>query len=114
MVRTPKFLVSALLIIAMGVYLAFSGKAQKLSKVKTVEEYWAETGLSSQALEELMQEGSCKSSERYFFACVNAIQSASQRFGFELTTQGQLVPSSKAKSQAIFMAARQMGILSLV
>lgn len=101
MVRTPKFIVSALLILALGAYVAFSGKAQKLSKVKTTEEYWAETGLSSATIEELFQEGSCKSSERYFFACVNAIQSASQRFGFDLTTQGRLMPLSKSISQAI-------------
>ncbi|WP_413289829.1 S41 family peptidase [Bdellovibrio sp. HCB337] len=100
MVRTPKFIVSALLLtLAMGSYIVVGGNAQKLSKVKTAEEYWAETGLSSQALEELLQEGSCESSERYFYACVNAIQSASQKFGFDLTVQGQLVPSSKSASQ---------------
>jgi len=99
--RTPRLIVSALLVLAMGAFLAFSGKAQKLSKVKTAEEYWSETGLNSETLEELLQEGSCKSSERYFLACVNAIQSASQRFGFDLSTEGKWVPSAKSSRPAI-------------
>lgn len=100
MVRAPKFIVSALLLaLAMGSYIVVGGNAQKLSKVKTVEEYWAETGLDSQTLEELLQEGSCESSERYFFACVNAIQSASQKYGFDLNTQGRLVRTTKSPGQ---------------
>lgn len=100
MLKRPSFIVSALLIAAMGAFLAF-GKAQKLSKVKTAEEYWAETGLAPQTLEELLQEGSCSSSERYFYACVNAVQSVAQKYGFDLSTNGRLVPASKAVSQAI-------------
>lgn len=101
MIRTPMFIVSALLTVAMGAFFAFNGKAQKLSKVKTAEEYWADTGLSTQVLEELLQESSCQSSERYFFACVNAVQSVAQRYGFDLTTEAQLVPLSKAAGQNI-------------
>lgn len=100
MLTRPRIIVSALLIVAMGAFIAF-GNAQKLSKVKTAEEYWAETGLGSQTLEELLQEGSCSSSERYFYACVNAVQSVAQKYGFDLTTDGRLVPVSKAASQAI-------------
>lgn len=98
MVRRPIFIVSALLIIAMGAFIAF-GKAQKLSKVKTADDYWAETGLGSETLEELLQEGSCSSSERYFFACVNAVQSVAQKYGFDLSIEGRLVPLSKSRSQ---------------
>jgi len=94
------FTVSVLLILAMGAFIAF-GKAQKQPKMKTAEEYWAETGLTSQTLEELLQEGSCNSSERYFYACVNAVQSVAQKYGFELSTDGRLVPLTKATSMAI-------------
>ncbi|MBS1969461.1 MAG: PDZ domain-containing protein [Bdellovibrionales bacterium] len=100
MLKRPRLIVSALLIVAMGAFIAF-GKAQKLSKVKTADEYWAETGLGSQTLEELLQEGSCSSSERYFYACVNAVQSVAQKYGFDLSTDGRLVPTSKTTSQAI-------------
>jgi carboxyl-terminal processing protease len=98
--KRPIFLVSALLIIVTGAFIAL-GKAHKLSKLKTAEEYWAETGLESQTLEELLQEGSCSSSERYFYACVNAVQSVAQRYGFDLSTEGRLVPTSKAANSAI-------------
>jgi len=98
-IRTPKFIVSALLILAMGAYVAFNGKAQKLSKVKTQEEYWADTGLTAQPLEELLQEGSCKSSEHYFLACMNAVLTVAQKYGFDVSHEGHVVPLSKSASQ---------------
>lgn len=100
MLKRPSLIVSALLILAMGAFVTI-GKAQKLSKVKTADDYWAETGLGSAALEELLQEGSCQSSERYFYACVNAVQSVAQKYGFDLTTEGRLVPTSKATLQGL-------------
>ncbi len=100
MLRRPRIIVCALLIVAMGTFIAV-GNARKLSKVRTADEYWAETGLGSKTLEELLQEGSCNSSERYFYACVNAVQSVAQKYGFDLSTDGRLVPASKATRRAI-------------
>ncbi|MBC7370340.1 MAG: carboxyl-terminal protease, partial [Bdellovibrionaceae bacterium] len=93
----------ALLILAMGFYAFMSGNAAKTpSKLKTSEQYWAATGLQSQALEELLQPESCKSSERYFLACANALLSASQKYGFDVTFEGTLIPLVKtSKSQAL-------------
>jgi carboxyl-terminal processing protease len=90
----------------------FHSKLQKLSKVKTAEEYWAETGLGSQALEELLQEGSCSSSERYFLACANSVQAVAQKYGFDLATDGQIVPSSKFRDQSFTHSFNEKEILA--
>ncbi len=98
--KRPSFIVAVLLTLIVAGTFVVNSKTQKLSKVKTAEEYWAETGLSSETLEELLQEGSCNSSERYFFACVASVQSVAQKYGLDLTTEGQLVPVSKSQSQS--------------
>ena len=103
MTRTPKLLTYAVLLAAMGGYAFKSGSGNVAnSKVRSSEKYWAATGLKSQALEELLQPNSCKSSERYFLACANAVLSAAQRYGYDVTLEGQLVPLEKtSKSQAL-------------
>lgn len=99
---TPKPIVSALLILVIvGAYLGLNGKAQRLSKVKSVEEYWAETGLGAPSLEELLQEGSCQSSERYFLACANAVLSVAQRYGLSISTDGHIVPENQILGQTL-------------
>jgi carboxyl-terminal processing protease len=99
--RTPKFYVFALLIIAMGTYAVISGKVQKQSSVKSSEEYWAETGLEPQALEALLQDKSCQSSERYFLACANAVLSVAQKYDFDVALDGSVVPFSKSSLNQI-------------
>lgn len=102
MIRTPKFMLSALLILAMGAYLGINSKARKLSKIKTNEQYWADTGIKPQALEELLQGNSCRSSERYFLACANSVLSVAQKYGFDVAFDGTLMPLSKvAENQAL-------------
>lgn len=99
--RLSRSVIFAFMILLLGVYLAFSDKEQKISKVKTTEEYWFETALGTQPLEELLQDDSCRSSERYFLACVNALQAAAQKFGYTLTPQGKWVSTGKAQLQPL-------------
>jgi carboxyl-terminal processing protease len=65
------------------------------SKVKTAEQYWAATGLTSISLEKLIEDQKCSSSERYYLACVNAISSMASRFNLVLTKRGELVSESQ-------------------
>lgn len=58
---------------------------------KTVDEYWAETGLGPEALEDVVDDDSCRSSQRYFLACVNAVGSVADRLGLRFTTDGRLL-----------------------
>jgi len=96
--RMLKYVIFALLMSAAGLYLGTrSGLAPEKAKVKSAEEYWAETELSSHALEELLGEDSCQSSERYFLACVNALESSAARFGLHLSQDGHWQASMKSE-----------------
>ncbi|RYZ79498.1 MAG: carboxyl-terminal protease, partial [Proteobacteria bacterium] len=103
MTSLPRILTYALLLAAMGGTAFMSGNdSGATAKVKNAEQYWASTGLQAEALEELLQPGSCKSSERYFLACANAVLSAAQKYGFDMTLHAELVPLVKdSKTQAL-------------
>lgn len=79
-------------VLAMGTILYSQKIQEKASKVKSVDSYWAETGLSAESLEALLSPASCASSERYFLACVNSILSAASRYNLTLDFAGNLVP----------------------
>jgi carboxyl-terminal processing protease len=69
---------------------------QKLDRgVKTVEEYWTETGLDSKELETILTPESCYSEEKAFLSCVNAISAMAERYNLGLNYDGELIPLSK-------------------
>ena len=74
--------------IVMGLAMPVSQETGMVSKVKTFEKYWAETGLKSADLEDLVQDYSCVSSLRYFLACVNATSAVLYRSDRALVRQG--------------------------
>ncbi|MEN0059063.1 MAG: S41 family peptidase, partial [Bdellovibrio sp.] len=92
MVRQFQILIFSFLLLAMGVSLYLSRVERGASsRVKSVEDYWAETGLGSVALEDLLQDTTCYSSERYFLACTNAVLTIANRYNVSLNAQGELV-----------------------
>lgn len=56
---------------------------------KSVDQYWAETGLGSGELESLLSPETCRESEQSFLACVNALSVMAERFGLALTSEGK-------------------------
>ncbi|WP_373998361.1 S41 family peptidase [Bdellovibrio bacteriovorus] len=92
MLSSPRFFIASLLVLAVGVSLSLSRTSYRdTSKVKSVEDYWAETGLGPEALEDLLQDQTCSSSERYYLACANAVLTIAGRFNLSLTQDGKLV-----------------------
>lgn len=87
-------------VLAMGAVLYSQKIQEKTSKVKSVDSYWAETGLSADSLESLLSPASCASSERYFLACVNAILNAANRYNLSLDFSGNLVPHQSQTTMA--------------
>lgn len=108
MLSSPRLFIFSLFVLAVGVSLSLSRSHSGTSKVKSVEDYWAETGLSPVALEDLIQDQTCMSSERYFLACANSILTVANRFNLSLNTQGQLVPVHEALSSDMSSEKKQL------
>lgn len=51
----------------------FSTPVTVSNSPKKIEKYWAEAGLKDQALFDLISNSNCRSSEKYFLACVNSV-----------------------------------------
>lgn len=99
MLKSPRILLFSLLTLAVGVIFHLSrATISDASKVRSSEDYWAETGLGPAALEDLLQDKTCVSSERYFLACTNAILNIANRFNMSLSPTGDLVPVAEAFS----------------
>lgn len=62
----------------------------RLNPARTLEDYWTETGLRARDLEEIVEDESCRSSERYFLACANAMNSVANRLGLKVLTTGEV------------------------
>ncbi len=57
--------------------------------VKTSDQYWAETGLSSKELETLLSDESCGLDKKSFLACVNSVTSMLERYNTVLDFNGE-------------------------
>lgn len=90
-------------VLAVGVTLKLS-RSQNSSSVKTADRYWQETGLRAEALEDVVDDDSCRSSQRYFLACANAVAAVADRLGLRLTTDGTLV---KAEARFVDLTERR-------
>ncbi|XGC80539.1 S41 family peptidase [Bdellovibrio bacteriovorus] len=100
MFYSPRFFIVSLLVLAVGASLSLSRNwgAAKPTKVKSSEAYWAETNLGPEALEDLLQDQTCSSSERYFLACANSILTVANRYNLSVNADGKLVDLSEALS----------------
>lgn len=96
-----RFITLVLLVLVAAGGGFFSDKRGGPSAAKVNEQYWAETGLGSEALEELLQDNSCKSSERYFLACANAVTVVAQKYGLTIRSDESLAPIESHEKQAL-------------
>lgn len=58
--------------------------------LKSNDQYWAETGLTAEDLESLLQSDNCQSGQQMFLACVNSIQNMAARSDQMLMADGTL------------------------
>lgn len=98
MFSTLRFFKFSFFVLAVGVSFFLSRNYSGTSKLKSAEDYWTEAGLGPAALEDLLQDQTCSSSERYFLACANSILAVANRFNLSLNTSGKLVPIQEALS----------------
>lgn len=108
MLSSPRFFRISLWVLAVGVLMTAWRVEEQRARVKSVEEYWAATGLNADALVDLIDGQVCSSSERYFLACTNALLSVSSRFNLGLNAEGQLVPLSQALSKSMVSEKAQL------
>lgn len=83
-------------------YTQFAKNNRLSSEVSPQEKYWFDTGLASSDLEALIQDQVCLSSEKYFLACVNAIDMTARRFQLQLDFQGNLQSQKISLSRQTF------------
>lgn len=93
MIQSAKFMKISLLILALGLGLSFWRLGQTQKPIKTVEQYWNETGLVSSQLEDLIDDATCSTSQRYFMACANAMINIANRYNLQISLDGRLQPA---------------------
>lgn len=108
MLYSLRMFLFSLFVLAVGVSLYQSRKSSDISRVRSVEDYWAETGLGPAALEDLLQDATCVSSERYFLACTNAILNIANRYNMSLDRSGNLVPIEELVANDLTSEKSQM------
>lgn len=108
MISSLRMFIISLFVLAVGVSLSLSRSVSDTSKVKSVEDYWAETGLGPVALEDLLQDQTCGSSERYFLACANAVLTIANRFNLTVSLDETLVPVAAAVSNDTTSEKKQL------
>jgi carboxyl-terminal processing protease len=97
------------MVLAVGVSLSLSRNTSRdNSRVKSTEDYWAESGLGASALEDLLEDNTCDSSERYFLACANAVLSVANRYNLAVNLNGELHSLEKMPSVEIASEKKQL------
>lgn len=91
MLSSFRMFILSFLTLSLGAGLCLYRTANKPSVVKSAERYWSDTGLNADALEDLLQDQTCASSERYFLACANSILTIAGRYDLALNFKGELV-----------------------
>lgn len=82
---------------------------------KTLDQYWSETGLRAEALDDLVDDELCRNSQRYFLACVNAVASTADRLGLRFTVEGRLLrgePSGESTERQLLEPWKEFFIAS--
>lgn len=59
-------------------------------EVKSLEAYWAETDLNEMDLLRRLEDVECRSNQRQFLACVNAVTAMAEKSRLKVTTTGQI------------------------
>ena len=98
MIQSAKFTKFSLLILVLGLGLNFWRLHRVPAPLKSIEQYWSETGLASSQLEDLIDDATCASSERYFLACANAVITVANRYNLQVSLDGKLQPAKSLSS----------------
>jgi carboxyl-terminal processing protease len=84
-------LTKALLLLNLGMFLVaptcVSRKVDRGSK--SMDQYWAETGLGSSELDALLAPESCQATQANFLSCVNSIEQMAERYSLMLSFDGK-------------------------
>ncbi|WP_347357317.1 S41 family peptidase [Bdellovibrio sp.] len=106
---SPRFFIISLSVLVLGASLyLWRVSGSEASKVKSTENYWAETGLGPAALEDLLQDQTCSSSQRYFLACANSVLTVANRYNLSLGLNGELVPVHESLSADMSSEKKQL------
>lgn len=96
MLHSKGFFKYAMMILALGVSLRVWRNLEKpQSSVKSIEQYWSETGLAESQLVDLIDDSTCGSSERYFLACANAVLNIANRYNLQISLDGKVTPAPR-------------------
>ncbi len=85
-------LTKTLLLMNLGIFLlAPTCVSRKVDRgTKSIDQYWAETGLGPSELDTLLAPESCEVAATNFMACVNSIEQMAERFNMMLNSNGEL------------------------
>src|SRR4051812_18326513 len=90
-------------IIACGLVILSSSSLVNTRPVKTeksMDQYWAESGLDATELEMLLAGSSCFSERTAFLACVNSIQRMGERYSLKMNESFQIVALTAAEMES--------------
>jgi carboxyl-terminal processing protease len=66
---------------------------------KPIEQYWAETDLRGNELDELLQSSTCHHDQISFLACANAVTQVAEKYALEVEPSGEIHPLQKRDVQ---------------
>lgn len=66
------------------------GSKESIVGVKSVDDYWSETDLTTEDLENLLRPPQCQRDFRHFLACANAVSAVAEKMGLVLTENGKI------------------------
>lgn len=78
--------------LTVGIGLTLWREASLAHRVRSIDEYWAATGMKTRDLESVLDDETCRSSQRYFLSCANALLSVAERLGMDVAFNGRLFP----------------------
>lgn len=102
----------ALSLLALEVLLLVpSCLSQRVERgVKTSDQYWSETGLTSKELETLLSDESCALDKKSFLACVNSVATMLERYNMILDFDGQFRDIKTKDSEALTSEKKQLAL----
>lgn len=88
MFSSARFLKISLCVLTVGVSSVLLRSLSNNSKASSDEDYWAQTGLMPESLEDMLFSSYCSSGERYFLACVGSLVTAGEHKNLQLNQDG--------------------------
>ncbi|GIL18057.1 MAG: hypothetical protein BroJett040_18080 [Oligoflexia bacterium] len=97
MIQTLSRLNKALLLLSLEVILLVPNcMVQSVDRqTKSIDEYWAESGLKEESLTSLLSEQDCYKDQKSFLSCVNSMSVVSEKYNLKLTESGALVKMTR-------------------